>query len=216
MTTSPTSASPPRPSQPPGRRRLGLPLVLALVLGLAVGRYACNPPGTPPGGGGSTDAPATAAAPATAVWTCSMHPQIRLPEHGSCPICGMALAEKTRTSDAAGPRQIEMSPSAISLAGIETQPVTRRFVTVPVRMVGKVDYDERVPGLLGNFELNRPLRLTLQNDGAPGDPRAMGNLSKSQPEADISQTRKPRRMAGVWLKMAEVCRFTHLYPPSRR
>jgi Cu(I)/Ag(I) efflux system membrane fusion protein len=35
----------------------------------------------------------------TEVWTCSMHPQIRLPEPGSCPICGMdlVLAEGTES-----------------------------------------------------------------------------------------------------------------------
>ena len=26
-----------------------------------------------------------------AAWTCSMHPQIRLPEQGQCPICFMDL-----------------------------------------------------------------------------------------------------------------------------
>ncbi|MBI3468501.1 MAG: hypothetical protein HY000_36325, partial [Planctomycetes bacterium] len=25
------------------------------------------------------------------VWTCSMHPQVRLPKPGRCPICGMTL-----------------------------------------------------------------------------------------------------------------------------
>ena len=25
------------------------------------------------------------------IWTCSMHPQIRLPEPGKCPLCGMDL-----------------------------------------------------------------------------------------------------------------------------
>ena len=25
------------------------------------------------------------------IWTCSMHPQVRQPGHGKCPICGMDL-----------------------------------------------------------------------------------------------------------------------------
>src|SRR5689334_13297100 len=38
--------------------------------------------------------PQAAAAPSTAaggIWTCPMHPQIRRPGPGACPICGMAL-----------------------------------------------------------------------------------------------------------------------------
>jgi len=29
--------------------------------------------------------------PVGAIWTCPMHPEIRRPEPGACPICGMAL-----------------------------------------------------------------------------------------------------------------------------
>ncbi|MBO9695967.1 MAG: heavy metal translocating P-type ATPase [Sphingopyxis sp.] len=43
-----------------------------------------------------------AAAPGGAVWTCPMHPEIRRPGPGSCPICGMAL-EPVMPSDEDGP-----------------------------------------------------------------------------------------------------------------
>ncbi|MBX3482904.1 heavy metal translocating P-type ATPase [Phenylobacterium sp.] len=43
-------------------------------------RYLHHAPGTGP-----------ATAPAGAVWTCPMHPEIRQPGPGTCPICGMAL-----------------------------------------------------------------------------------------------------------------------------
>ena len=29
------------------------------------------------------------------LWTCPMHPQIKLPDFGACPICGMDLVEMT-------------------------------------------------------------------------------------------------------------------------
>lgn len=77
------------------------------------------------------------------VWTCSMHPQIRQPNPGKCPLCGMDLIPLT--SDAGqklGPREIAMSPAAQALAQIETAPVERRFVESEVRMVGKIAYDE--------------------------------------------------------------------------
>ncbi|MBX9699456.1 MAG: heavy metal translocating P-type ATPase, partial [Acetobacteraceae bacterium] len=34
------------------------------------------------------------------IWTCPMHPQIRQPGPGSCPICGMALEPETPTAEA--------------------------------------------------------------------------------------------------------------------
>src|SRR5690606_11711279 len=82
----------------------------------------------------------------TAVWTCPMHPQIRQPDPGSCPICGMDLvpADQGGGSDAgtAGPRQLAMSPADAALLEIETAVVQRRYVTKQVRLTGKVDYDE--------------------------------------------------------------------------
>src|SRR5713226_5846007 len=47
------------------------------------------------------------------LWTCPMHPQIRRPGPGSCPICGMALEP--------------MSPSAGDGANPELRDMTRRF-----------------------------------------------------------------------------------------
>ena len=57
--------------------------------------------------------PATAPAPAGAIYTCPMHPQIRQPMLGNCPICGMALEPEIATGEA--------GPSA------ELRDMTRRF-----------------------------------------------------------------------------------------
>ncbi|WP_285907944.1 efflux RND transporter periplasmic adaptor subunit [Pseudodesulfovibrio pelocollis] len=78
------------------------------------------------------------------IWTCSMHPQIQLPEPGNCPICFMELIPIRRGDDstATSLRGIEISEEARLLAGIETEPVQRLDVDVERRMVGKVDYDE--------------------------------------------------------------------------
>lgn len=75
-------------------------------------------------------------------WTCPMHPEVKLPEFGPCPKCGMDLVPMTSGDGQAGPRQLVMSARARELARIVTTEVSRRFVTMPVRMVGKVDYDE--------------------------------------------------------------------------
>lgn len=45
------------------------------------------------------DSAARQAAPAGTVYTCPMHPQIRRPRPGSCPICGMALEPEIATAE---------------------------------------------------------------------------------------------------------------------
>ncbi len=75
-------------------------------------------------------------------WTCSMHPQIRQPKPGKCPICFMDLIPVASSGTDLGERQISFSQAAIKLMEIATAPVERKFVTAEVRMVGKIDYDE--------------------------------------------------------------------------
>ncbi|MFQ6036781.1 MAG: efflux RND transporter periplasmic adaptor subunit, partial [Sedimentisphaerales bacterium] len=75
-------------------------------------------------------------------WTCSMHPQIRQPKPGKCPICFMDLIPVASEQADVGPRQISFSKEALKLMEIETAPVERKFVTAEIRMVGKIDYDE--------------------------------------------------------------------------
>jgi Cu(I)/Ag(I) efflux system membrane fusion protein len=54
-------------------------------------------------------------------WTCSMHPQIDMPESGQCPICGMDLIPKENDSDDdSNPNRFKMSKTATALANIQT------------------------------------------------------------------------------------------------
>ena len=75
-------------------------------------------------------------------WTCSMHPHIRLPKPGICPLCPMALIPVTTEEGEIGERQITFSQEALKLMEVQTSPVERKFVEAEIRMVGKVDYDE--------------------------------------------------------------------------
>ncbi|MBI4559624.1 MAG: efflux RND transporter periplasmic adaptor subunit [Candidatus Hydrogenedentes bacterium] len=103
---------------------------------------------------GSTPATTEAAT----IWTCSMHPNIRQPRPGKCPICGMDLIPVTSGDSGAdaGPRSFSTTEAARQLMNIQTARVERRFVTTEIRMVGKIEYDEtklayitsRVPGRL--------------------------------------------------------------------
>jgi Cu(I)/Ag(I) efflux system membrane fusion protein len=76
-------------------------------------------------------------------WTCSMHPQVRLPDQASCPICAMDLVPVTRNpSGNTNPRELSLSPEARKLAEILTMPVQRRFVDHDIRIAGKIVFDD--------------------------------------------------------------------------
>jgi len=73
-----------------------------------------------------------------------MHPQIRQPKPGLCPICAMKLipVKEEGEEGAASMRRLVTTEAAMELMKVETSPVERKFVTATIRMVGKVDYDE--------------------------------------------------------------------------
>ena len=54
------------------------------------------------------------------VWTCPMHPQIRVPEFGQCPICKMDLIKEDKTSSNSNPLVFEMSENAVKIVNIQT------------------------------------------------------------------------------------------------
>ncbi|MEM7200917.1 MAG: efflux RND transporter periplasmic adaptor subunit [Planctomycetota bacterium] len=77
----------------------------------------------------------------SAVWTCPMHPQVRMPDDVPCPICGMDLV-KLEEGSSGGRPELTMTPAAVALAGLRTAPVGRRLVSRRIRMAGTVAYDE--------------------------------------------------------------------------
>ena len=52
------------------------------------------------------------------VWTCSMHPQVRMDHPGRCPICGMQLIPVSKLPSARDDLE--------KRAGLESEPVQRR------------------------------------------------------------------------------------------
>ena len=80
------------------------------------------------------------------IWTCSMHPQIRMDEPGNCPICGMELIpadDGGSDEETADPSEIQMSASAMKLADVQTVVVKRGMPDKNVFLLGKVKADER-------------------------------------------------------------------------
>lgn len=87
-------------------------------------------------------APAKAAQAATE-YTCSMHPQIRQPEPGICPLCNMDLIPLDASSNT-DPTVLEMTSEAIKLADIQTTLIGRGSVAGKrLLLSGKVQPDER-------------------------------------------------------------------------
>jgi membrane fusion protein, copper/silver efflux system len=88
--------------------------------------------------------PAEAGAEAT-TWTCAMHPQIRQPAPGQCPICGMDLIPvASQGSEESRPERITLSERAKALARLRTTTVTRMAdPSAEVRLLGRVEPDER-------------------------------------------------------------------------
>ena len=129
-----------------------------LALGYVIGRSS---PQTQPSG-----APASQPAEPAHVryWSCSMHPQIHLPHEGKCPICFMDLIPVMETSTGGQTRgaRLVLSRAARELAEIQTSPVCYRPLSVSVRMVGKIDFDETrlvhvsawVPGRIDRLYVN--------------------------------------------------------------
>jgi Cu(I)/Ag(I) efflux system membrane fusion protein len=97
------------------------------------------------------------------IWTCAMHPQIRLEEPGKCPICGMDLIPLVQNSTVSiDPDAIRFTAEAAQLANVLTTVVSREKPVKEIRLYGKVQADERllqsqvahVPGRIDRLAVN--------------------------------------------------------------
>lgn len=77
---------------------------------------------------------------------CPMHPNIIRPEPGKCPICGMPLSKREKTSQAELPEGVlarqQLTPLKMQMGRIGTTPVEYRMLAREIRTVGIVAYDE--------------------------------------------------------------------------
>jgi len=95
------------------------------------------------------------------LYVCPMACVPPMKEPGNCPVCGMALVS-TPAPD--GTTDIRISQDAITLSGIRTAAVERKFVHADVRLFGKIDYDPAhiaavssfMPGVIDRIYVKRP------------------------------------------------------------
>jgi Cu(I)/Ag(I) efflux system membrane fusion protein len=97
------------------------------------------------------------------IWTCAMHPQIRMTQPGKCPICGMDLIplaqEGTKSLDLDA---VHMTSEAAQLANVLTSVVSKQTPVKEIRLYGKVETDERllqsqvahIPGRIESLNVN--------------------------------------------------------------
>lgn len=118
-------------------RRVVPVVVAAAIVAFALGWWAGS-------GDDGAASPVQPSADAATEWTCSMHPQVRLPEPGPCPICFMDLipVQDGAAAVATGPSELAFSETAKRLARVRTVPVTRGHPEVRVRMSGTIGFDE--------------------------------------------------------------------------
>lgn len=78
------------------------------------------------------------------LWTCSMHPQVKLSEPGDCPLCGMDLIPvTTSSSSSSNPMAYEMTPEAVAMAQIHTTKIAGVDASGELFLTGKIQPDER-------------------------------------------------------------------------
>ena len=141
--------------------------LLAGVIALAlVGGYLLG------GGGASPDSDHfspndTMHSEAAQVWTCSMHPQVRSDKPGKCPICFMDLIPVTadQAEHAGEERVLGMTPSAVKLANIQTERISRRPVEAAIRFSGDISYDETRLAEITSWVPGRLDRLYVKSAG---------------------------------------------------
>ncbi len=78
------------------------------------------------------------------IWTCAMHPQIRMHEPGKCPICAMELIPLSQGGITTDPGAIHMTKEAAQLANVLTSKVSKQSPVKELRLYGKVQADERL------------------------------------------------------------------------
>ncbi|MBG7607754.1 MAG: efflux RND transporter periplasmic adaptor subunit [Verrucomicrobia bacterium] len=115
------------------------------------------------------DTTSGSAAPDT-VWTCSMHPQIRQPAPGQCPICSMDLIP-LEGGDTGALRQVSISPEASALLDIRVSPVLAlsENETHEISVFGRIAHDERLTSSITSRIAGRIEELFIDYTGTRVD-----------------------------------------------
>ena len=137
-------------------------ILAALVIGYRIGRPAPEP----------TDASTTVQSASDngppQMYTCSMHPSVRLPDpDAKCPICFMDLIPVADDGGEGNETRLVLSAAAVKSSQIETAKVGRFFPMADVRLFGKLTYDETSVARITAYFPGRIERLFVNYVGVP-------------------------------------------------
>ncbi len=165
-----SSASPPPPQRRSGRwwaQKLtsaglvfGVGIALIAALGVAQRIGWITGAGQAPADAGDVDA----------VYACPMHPQIRQPLPGNCPICGMRLVPATSGRDTGlDALAVTITPAARRLANIQTDSVRSEPVVTTIETLGAIAIDESRMATIASYIDGRIERLFADYTGVHVD-----------------------------------------------
>ncbi|MCH2176262.1 MAG: efflux RND transporter periplasmic adaptor subunit [Lentisphaeria bacterium] len=99
-------------------------------------------------------------------WTCSMHPQIKLPKLGKCPICFMDLIP-LESGGNLQENQVSINAKVAEYVNIETVPILRGYPTMTIDLVGNVEIDETKIAIISSWISGRLDNLYVDYTGIP-------------------------------------------------
>lgn len=101
------------------------------------------------------------------MWTCSMHPQIMLPEPGDCPICGMDLIPAESGAEGLAMNEIKMTKNAMALANVRTTLVGNEMADGDntISLSGKIKMNEEANAIQASYFDGRIERLNVDYEG---------------------------------------------------
>ncbi len=100
------------------------------------------------------------------IFTCPMHPQIRQPTPGRCPICGMALVPASSVGNASlDELAVRIEPAQRRLANIQTVAVQSGPIEATIQTVGAVAVDESRQATIAAYIDGRLERLFADYTG---------------------------------------------------
>jgi Cu(I)/Ag(I) efflux system membrane fusion protein len=102
---------------------------------------------------------------AEAVHTCPMHPQIRQPGPGDCPICGMPLVPATAAGADLDQFAVSIEPAQRRLANIKTATVTEQPVSRQLQTMGSIEIDESRQATIASYIDGRVERMFADYTG---------------------------------------------------
>jgi Cu(I)/Ag(I) efflux system membrane fusion protein len=171
--TSATNVSPPTPPYRKiawfGRKLLPVGLFLAAGIALIVVVGIAQRLGWLRVTEGTSNAVAAAAG---SIFTCPMHPQIRQPAPGRCPICGMALVPASSGTADLNEFSVKIEPAQRRLANIQTAKAESGTLEATLQTVGAIAIDESRQATIAAYIDGRLERLFADYTGvdiAKGD-----------------------------------------------